>query len=414
MLEREVLSSRLQKYLQAIAKERKSGSPLIAWCSFVGQMMKLSMLGLKGKLSRQESYVASEDSVDVLFVHEIDLMKRLNRKRGIFSRLSDQGFIVKEINSMSAKAIANSGWLVGRSSEDLAFRNFDLYSRYLVEHYKPKVIVTDNNGDLLSPFLKQYARTINAQVVHLPHSVLTSESSKYGMIDYDYYLLYGKSSLEHLQQLKTAFGQCHTLCAGSYLFDSEFSLPNPEPSMKILLLGMGPAMEEDPVYAQYYQEIVSWLKNSPAQQLDVRLHPRSQGNFWRRIAKVMSNVNIRPQGEAFMDSCRDAYMCITPYTNAVVDAALLGRPSLLICGDDVEDYLQIERFFHGRVSKASEISSGVEMYRKNYKEYQRRAYKFSHYHVEKGSESVAYISEVIGMLVKGEIPVEGSLLKGSF
>lgn len=393
--------------------EQKDKSRLSAWLSCRVQFAKLFVNGLKAGFGKRELPLSQEQNVDVLFIHEVELMQRLERKRGIFSRLTDAGLTFVEIDSKSPKEIAASGEFYGRSSEAFMFRYLDLYAQYVLESYRPKVIVTDRNGDLFSPFLKKAAAALDCKIIHLPHSVITLESSKYRMIDYDYYLLYGRSSLECLQQITPLFGNCQALLAGSYLFDGEFSLPAADANGAILLLGMGPAMEERPVYAQYYEAVVDWLKQNPEAQLHVRLHPRSSGDYWRNVEKIMDNVTLRPQGERFVDSCRSAYMCITSYTNAVVDAALLGRPSLLICGDDVTDYLQVERFFGDRVADPGDISVAVDRYRVELEAFQRKSEEFAHYHVHHGCRSVEYIANTIVDVAAGLDPKETYRLTGS-
>lgn len=407
------ISARLKCFLKESSMEQKDKSRLSAWFSYRVQLAKLFVSGLKAGFGKRKLPLLQEQFVDVLFIHEVELMQKLDRKRGIFARLKDAGLTFTEIDSKGTKEIAGSGEFYGTSEEGLMFRYMDLYAQYVLESYRPKVIVTDRNGDLFSPFLKKVAAAKGCKIVHLPHSVITLESSKYRMMDYDYYLLYGLSSLECLQQIRPLFGTCQALLAGSYLFDRDFSLPAADSNGAILLLGMGPAMEERPVYAQYYEAVVDWLRRNPEVQLHVRLHPRSPGDYWRNVAKTMNNVTLRPQGEGFVEACRSAYMCITSYTNAVVDAALLGRPSLLICGDDVTDYLQVERFFGNRVADPRDISEAVDHYRVELDTFQRKAEEFARYHVHQGCRSVEYISNTIVELAAGVEPKEAHRLTGS-
>ncbi|MBU3068990.1 hypothetical protein KOI40_04110 [Aestuariicella sp. G3-2] len=406
------LSKRLKKFIRVNAKSSKSKGWLSDWLSYQSQIAKLLVNGLKGVSIYRENRLVIENSVDVLFIHEVELMKKLHRKRGMFSRLDRLQITHAEIDPKTSKQIAKSRELFGCSNESLLFRNYDLYAQYLLETYSPKVIVTDRNGDLFSPFLKKRAAETGCKVVHLPHSVLTKESSKYRMIDYDYYLLYGASSLEHLNALTTKFGECDVILSGSYLFDSDFTLPPATEKGYVLLLGMGPAMEERPRYAQYYHSVLEWAERNPSIQLHVRLHPRSSGAFWIQAAESIDNVVVRPQGESFIDSCRGAFMCLTSYTNAVVDAALLGRPSLLVCGNDVVDYLQVERFFSSRVVDSEAISSSINLYKTQLSTFQKKAEHFAEYHVYSKNRSVEDITKVIVELVEGKQPTIECHLKG--
>lgn len=404
------LSIRLKKYLRQLSLDRKNGSKVSAWASYYSQVAKLFLLRLKTVLGRKGSGKFNPEQVDVLFIHNVALMSRLNRKRGIFTRLKDAGLAYLEVDTKSAAEISSSDKFYGESAEDFCFKNFDMYAQYIVHRYRPKIVVTDCNGDLLSPFLKKHMNISGGYVVHLPHSVLTSESYKYGMIDYDYYLLYGVSSLKYLEALKNKFGQCQAVLSGSYLFDRGFCLACSDSASNVLLLGMGPAMEEDPNYRKYYDAVRDWISRNPEQSLDIRLHPRSDGIYWQEVSKKLDNVHIRPRKETFIDSCRNSYMCITPYTNAVVDAALLGRPSLLVGGGETEDYLKVEDFFGERVSEAKDIVKKITIFNHNREGYQKKAKDFAEYHVANGELSVDSISKVIIDLAYGAKPISQSVV----
>ena len=403
-----MLSLRLLRYLDSIS-EIKSKHPQLSKISI---RLKLLTQALRGIFKRQNNLI-SPIKTDVLFIHSIDLMNKLGRKKTLISNIRQSGLIVTEIYPKGSKQIAQSNERFGTSIEKLYFRNFDLHAQYIIKKYSPKVIVTDRNGDLCSPFLKQHLQR-HGKVIHLPHSVLTAESNKYSMIDYDFYCLYGKSSLEHLQSLNNKFGNCEVILAGSYLFDHDFFLPKATPNLKILLLGMGPAMEEDPSYFRYYEILSEWFIRNPSFSLDVRLHPRSQHRFWLELSNKYKNINVRPTNESFQKSCIDSYMCVTTYTNAVVDAALLGRPSLLFCGTEIDDHLQIEKYFSARVSNIDNLDSTIKNYKTNLGHFQRQASNFAKYHVEKEQQSVETISNIIINLANNKEINDTENLRGEF
>ena len=133
------------------------------------------------------------------------------------------------------------------------------------------------------------------------------------------------------KKLEGKFGNSKGVLAGSYIFNETHKLPTATADMGVLLLGMGPSMEANPKYSKYYEEILAWKKANPQTRLEVRLHPRSDGSFWRHHENLVDNLKVRQQNETFRESCQNSFVCLTSYTNAVVDAALVGRPSILIC-----------------------------------------------------------------------------------
>ena len=406
-----IISKKLSLYLNSKADEKYPNRPLKKLAHKLSVKSKLFKGGLKGLMLRNENI--EESPVDVLFIHEVKLMKRLNRKQDLIQAVKETGQSVKQIEYLNLTGILKAKSLYGESQESLQFKVFDRYAQYIIKKYSPKVIVTETNGDLAAPFFKKYMKG-KGYVIHTAHSVLTAESNKYSLIDYDYYLLYGKSSHEYLNTLNNKFGQCNIVYAGSYLFKKEMQLPEASTDLSILLLGMGPAMEEDPSYAKYYDIILEWITQNPSNKLDVRMHPRSNNKYWQVAASKNSNITVRPKGESFKDSCKNSFMCITSYTNAVVDAAILGRPSLLICDESIEDYLQTERFYSPRISNSSQFNFALKDYKNNYSEYRKKAGEFAGFHVEKGANSFDFIKSTIVDLAQGRAPKTQEVLIGEF
>jgi len=70
-------------------------------------------------------------------------------------------------------------------------------------------------GWIIPSFIKAL-RTEGMRVMHLAHSVPSGQSSRYDYFDYDYYLMFGKSSYDYLYSLSEAFGECCAVYAGPY------------------------------------------------------------------------------------------------------------------------------------------------------------------------------------------------------
>lgn len=408
MYKKNIISKKLLLYLDLKSNDKYPSSLLKRFRKKVSTRINLISHWLRFAIKAPQSMLL--EPTDILFIHPVKVSKKLNRKRNLIQKLKDKGLSVTEIECLSSSEISQTGKSWGKSKESTYFRMFDLYAKYLIYKYSPKIILTEKNDDLCSPFFKKH---INGKVIHLAHSVLTSESHKYSMIDYHYYFLYGQSSIDYLESLRLKFGNCLFIEAGSYLFDVDFELKATTNLSSVLLLGMGPALEKKQEYINYYRILEDWAKQTPSITLEVRLHPRSNGDFWLNAQKEIDNVNVRPREENFMLSCQSSFMCITTYTNAVIDAALLKRPSLLICNDSTEDFLKLEKFFHKRVNDIKSLMNAIEFYQTHYQILVDQAKDFSNFHISQGHNSTNFISESIINICNDSVIKERTILKGN-
>ena len=155
-------------------------------------------------------------------------------------------------------------------------------------------------------------------------------------------------------------------------------------------------------FFKYYKIISEWAIDHPSQQVYVRLHPRSNCTYWSELAREYQNISVRPRPEKFNVALEHVSLCITTYTNAVVDASLAGRPSLLVADEDLEDYLQIEDYYLPRSKCKEDISKKVDVILNNIERYNKKAIEFSIYHVNKGYSSCDFIAKTIHEIVNNK------------
>lgn len=353
---------------------------------------------VRGFLLRDNRKVDSV-SCDILFLHPSDESFGLKRKQKLIDKLKESGVNVREEIALTEKEIFQQDACSGPFFFGRLFRCYEGYANWLRKKYNPKVIITDRNGSMLSPFLK--SRSIDDPVTfHLAHSVLTAQSSRFGMLEYDYYCIYGKSSLEYLQTRQYTFGSCQLVLGGSILFDENFVLPPASPELPILFLGMGPELEAEPEGRKIYQLICDWQRVT-GKKLYIRLHQRSKGEFWESVKQ--SGLEVL-SAEPFQTSAARASLVLSPYTNAVVDAALLGRPVQLVSFPGAQDFLQVEKFFGPRVHDADRLDQAVRSHLDNYGKSLEACNIFAKYHLEHGIHSVSYVSSVLlELLQTGQI-----------
>jgi hypothetical protein len=347
----------------------------------------------RGILCGNNLSVASE-GCDVLILHPSSKSFKLRRKQKLIDKLRSSGVNVKESIALTEQEVIKQKACCGPFDSSYLFHCYEGYANWLRKKFNPKIIITDRNGSLLSPFLK--SRTPGDPITfHLAHSVLTAQSSRFSMMDFDYYCIYGQSSFEYLKALSYSFGECHLILGGSVLFDKDFCLPSPDSKSPLLFLGMGPEIESTVAGQKIYQLVRDWQKIS-GRKLYVRLHQRSEGEFWKAVAQ--EGVEILPE-EPFQESAARASLVLAPYTNAVVDAGLLGRPVQLIAFPDEQDFLQVEKFFGPRAYDINGLSKAIDRHLGEFEKSVAASQNFAKFHLEGGSDSVNYINNILLQLL---------------
>ena len=337
------------------------------------------------------------ESCDVLILHPSRKSFELKRKQKLIDNLRSSGINVKETVALSEREIVKQKACCGPFESSVFFHCYEGYANWLRKKFNPKIIITDRNGSLLSPFLK--SRTLNDPITfHLAHSVLTAQSGRFSMLDYDCYCIYGRSSFEYLKTLPYSFGECQIILGGSVLFGEDFFLPPSDSKSPLLFLGMGPELESKIEGQQIYKLVLEWQEIS-GRKLYVRLHQRSNGKFWKAVTQ--KGVEILPC-EPFQDSAARTSLILAPYTNAVVDAALLGRPVQLIAFPGEQDFLQVEEYFGARAFNLEGLEKAVSRHLNDYKRSVDTCRDFTDFHLGQGVNSLAYITSTLLDLLAGQ------------
>lgn len=107
---------------------------------------------------------------------------------------------------------------------------------WLVEQHQPRVLLNDRNGSLYAPFLRLELNARGSRLVHLAYATTVPSLRRLGMNDYDYYFLFGQSSLEALQARELRFGCSTAVLVGSHMIDDSYLMPAPDLATRTLLI----------------------------------------------------------------------------------------------------------------------------------------------------------------------------------
>jgi hypothetical protein len=202
------------KKLRSYCKRRYAKSRIFHWWFWCIRSYFRSFLCAKKSVKRK--FKNKEAPCDILVLHPSYNSFRLKRKQKLIDGLRASGVNVVETVALDENDIIKQKSSCVPVLYGRIFRCYEGYANWLKENFNPKIIITDRNGSIFSPFLK--SRTPGDPVTfHLSHAVLTAQSSRFSMLEYDYYCLYGRSSLEYLRSLPYVFGSCKIVLGGSVL-----------------------------------------------------------------------------------------------------------------------------------------------------------------------------------------------------
>jgi hypothetical protein len=278
------------------------------------------------------------------------------------------------------------------------------HAAYLLQRYHAKVVLTERNGWIIPSFIKAF-RTEGMSVMHLAHSVPTGQSSRYDYFDYDYYLLFGRSSYEYLATLSRAYGRCNVVFGGPYFLSDWEYVPRAGrksiETKRILFLGSGPEYEATDAYQKCCAWIISWMEHSSA-KLVVKLHPRGSGIPWVNYQVASSRINFISKGQSLEDHVGEFDLVLCGYTNAVLDVARAGVPFVLLGAG--EDYFEVQRFGLPICADESQLSSCIESVFSEPEKTRDNLKMFLEHHIGEADTPLSSLVDCVGAVIAGTLP----------
>lgn len=322
------------------------------------------------------------------------------------SKIFDHGIKYKfDIQSKPKKILEEIQLIKPSSNRFSVLYIYSAYAKYLIEKYKPKVIITENNGSILTSLLKAEASKCNIKIVHLAHSVTSNNYRAFSLIDFDYYFLFGQSSINYLKQRDRLFGTCRCVITGSWEIQNRLDKPFP---IKItaktdvfLLLGSGPSYEKNEALHDYYSLIIDFFKERNNSLLLFKPHPRSDLTLWRALTKNYDSSKFVIVND-LSNQMQSIKIAFCGYTNAILDIASIGIVPVLMANSCDEDLFEYESFFGPPVSTRKEIFNKINNILDNYHHYQAVTQKFSIYHLSEVNNPKKMIFNNISSIVKGD------------
>ncbi|ACO80595.1 hypothetical protein AvCA_44780 [Azotobacter vinelandii CA] len=369
--------------------------------------------GIRARLGLARARGESE-SCDFLLLQGAPKVIPLQRKKHLIEALRGAGHRLLETAQEEPRAVI-AGCMLARPPQAVPLRYFGYaaYAEWLVGRYGPRLLINDRNGSLYSPFLRLSLNRRGRPLVHLAHATTLESSRRLGMTDYDYYFLFGQSSLDALRARPLRFGDTRAVLSGSHMIDRAYDLPPADAALRTLLvLGVGPDKEKEAGYRRTYALLRDWAAGNPQYRVLVKAHPRSKVPFWREAAAQHGHIEVLPADCSLAEALGRASVVVNIMSNAVVEAALARRPIIYVNAGDDHDIFAQERFFGGRIDSVAELTARVSWAENHYHLCLEKAREFAEYHLAHGVRGMEQTIELLGRLLRGEA-VPGQPLGGS-
>lgn len=309
----------------------------------------------------------------------------LKRKKLLIEALHERGRLVE--TALEARGVVLRSGLLRRPPQRLPLRYFGYgaYAAWIVEKYSPKILLNDRNGSLYAPFLRLMLNAQGGALVQLAHATTVERSRRLGMNDYDYYFLFGKSSLYALQSRALRFGSSKAVLSGSHMIDAGYDLPVSRPDVRtLLILGVGPDKEKETGYRLTYKLLRDWAAKHPDYRVLIKRHPRSKISFWMDAEEQLQNVQVLPAQCSLVDALMQASVVVNIMSNAVIEAALAGRPVVPVCLSKDPDIFSQAQFFGERVTNLDILQARLDDIGNSYAQQIKKSREFADFHLANG------------------------------
>lgn len=360
------------------------------------------LFGLRAK--RRLAAAVTAEPCDFLLLQSAPKVIKLQRKKLLIEGLRAAGRSLVETALEEPRVILRQR-LLKRPPCHVPTRYFGhaAYAEWLVERHQPRILLNDRNGSLYAPFLRLALNARQRLLVHLAHAATVEGSRRLGMNDYDYYFLFGQSSLQALQARTLRFGSSTVVLAGSHMIDNSFDLPPADAERRVLLiLGVGPDKEKEAGYQRTYAMLRDWAAANPDYQVLIKAHPRSQVPFWREAAAALDNLQVLPPACGLAEALGKASLVVNIMSNAAIEAGLAARP-VLYCnlGEGCDIFAQ-ERFFGPAVDSVSALQTRMVEVLGDYPGGVNQARMFACFHLAHGVQGLPINLQALLALLDGD------------
>lgn len=402
----QVKARQLDRYRWRLLRERHALAG--ATLRFVRDAFLDLLFGVQARLLLPKAAPTSAPC-DILLLQGAPKVIALKRKKLLIETLRGKGYRLVESAQEEPRAVI-ARRLLARPPQAVPLRYFGYaaYAEWLVAKHAPRLLLNDRNGSLCSPFLRLSLNRRGVPLVHLAHASTVESSRRLGMNDYDYYFLFGQSSLEALQARALRFGSSQAVLSGSHMIDRSYDVPVANPAWRtLLILGVGPDKEKESGYRRTYELLQDWAAQHPEYRVLVKRHPRSRIAFWAEAASRLPNVTVLAQDCSLAQALEQSSVVVNIMSNAVIEAGLTARPVIYCNLSDDYDIFAQERFFGPALTSIEGLHRRLQEIECDYTQHVDQSRAFAHHHLAHGAQGLETTCRaLVGLLEEASLPAD--------
>ena len=331
---------------------------------------------------------AKNTDVDILLVCGYE--KEIERTKKLYDQLIQKGFRV-ECEVISKRRFLLHGLFNKPKGISSVFLLEATESNYIVQKYQPKILITFTHNSIISSFFRDDMSAVGGKYINIAHAVLGSEH-QFSMFDFDYYFIYGQSSLENIKQNNNRFGSTRLIKTGSIFFPVELSTIPYKKSKNVLFFSTWlPDFVRD-ILVDNANIVIDWAKEHPDYTLYIKMHHLEDPEFIKGLATGIKNIVILDKSVSMIDALTNVSIVLTSWSNASIEAASANRPVVVVNNSDILDnYLHFEKYFLQRCKSTVELHNSIEKVLTDYEYFIGQCEKFTSFHLEYQRDSLDYI-----------------------
>lgn len=277
-----------------------------------------------------------------------------------------------------------------------------VFAKYVVQKYDFKILCDYHNYEVASAFIKKELNQTQKSVF-IPHGKIRN-SYRHSCFTFDYYLVFGESSIEKIKENKIRLGNTKLVKTGSAFIPENFNLEICR-NFKNILFFSNWAISHHPESNRGFKIVLEWAKRNPDYNLFIRLHPLEDGKYVSEQTKNLKNIIVQDKSLTLKQSLENVSLTIATASNASIEAAMLNRPSLVALDRDYnplssdvyesDSNFYLENYFPKRARNSSELSERINQIYSNYDFYLQKCKEYVKYHLEYTNNSSEVIAETI-------------------
>lgn len=344
---------------------------------------------------------STEGAKRILVLHGSPKLLAQRRKNGLIKALRQRGHeVVEDAIEPLGTAVRHKRLYRPALRVPLRYYAHAAYAEWLARHHNPGLVLNERHGSLVIPFLRLSLNHQGRHLAQLSHATSVDHSRRLSMTDYDYYLLFGQSSLQALQRRNLRFGSTRAILTGSYLIDQRYDMPAPHSELRVLVLGVGPDKEARPGYERTYELICQWAARHPQVPVTFKAHPRSRMTFWKAAAARVGNIHLAAPHTSLAEALEQSSVVLNIMSNAALEACLANRAVVYVNASGDADVLEQARFFGNCVNDLESLEERLDWLSAHYQQALSGARAFAEYHLAHGLQGQNKTAEVIDCLIQ--------------